>query len=134
MKLILVSLFALALGSPAIADEGHNHEAAVEPAPHGGILRDAPPYKAELVLEGAIAKVFVYGKDLKPATLETKELTGKLRFPKEKKDKVVKFERKGEFFEAKIVGIDKVHRFDLHVTLQEGAQKVVIDFGIDNIH
>jgi hypothetical protein len=129
-----LTLFLALAASPLQASEGHNHEAAVEPAPHGGILRDSPPYKTELVIEGESAKVYVYDKGLKLAPLAATELKGALKFPKERKDKPVTFRKAGDFFEARIPGIGKVHRFDLHVTLTEAGKKTVMDFGIDNIH
>ncbi len=131
------ALFLILFGLTAWAGEGHNHEAAVEPAPHGGILRDASPYKAELVLDGELAKIYLYtkdAKDLKPASVSATELEGYVRFPKQKKNQPVVFKKSGDSFNAKIAGISKVHRFDMHVTLEEGGTKTLLDFGIDNIN
>jgi hypothetical protein len=133
----VLSLFLILFGLTAWAGEGHNHEAAIEPAPHGGILRDATPYKAELVLNGELAKIYVYTKDaevLKTAAVSANELTGYVRFPKQKKNQPVVFKKSGDSFETKISGISKVHRFDMHVTLEEAGTKTLLDFGIDNIN
>ena len=136
IRIIFLSL-ALTFTAHAADEHGHNHVAAVEPAPHGGVLRDAPPYKAELVLNKDEAKIYLYSKvgdKLEPAKLDTQALEGRIRFPKDKKEKVVTFTKKGDGFQAKIAGISKVHRYDLHVTLTEKDKKTVIDFGVDNIH
>lgn len=118
----------------ALAGDGHNHESSVEPAPHGGILRDAAPYKTELVLKGDLAKIYVYQKDLKPAKVSSQELRGEVRFPKQKKSKAVIFKATGESFDATIEGISKVHRYDLHIKMIEGGTETLFDFGVDNIH
>ncbi|MDZ4661278.1 MAG: hypothetical protein SGJ18_06615 [Pseudomonadota bacterium] len=133
MKLFLTILCSLAVNS-VWAGDGHNHEAAVESAPHGGVLRDAPPYKVELVLNGDQAKIYVYDKGLKPVKLDKDTAKGELRFPKEKKAKEVVFKKNGEVYETTLAGISKVHRYDLHVNLEAGASKVLVDFGVDNIH
>lgn len=133
LSLPLALLFSSSI-LKASDEHGHNHEAAVEPAPHGGILRDALPYKAELVLEKDLAKVFVYDKELKPAKLTSQSIVGKIRFPKDKKEKVVTFVKKGDAYEARVPGIAKAHRYDLHIDVKEGATTTVVDFGIDNIH
>jgi hypothetical protein len=133
---ILIALTALT-ATTAFAGDNHNHEAAVEPAPHGGVLRDAPPYKAELVLNKDEAKIYVYskaGEKLEPAKLELDKLEGKVQFPKDKKAKPVTFTKKGDSFDATIAGVSKVHRYDLHVDLPTKDKKLLIDFGVDNIH
>ncbi len=132
--LLVLSLMSLGPAHLFADEHGHNHEAAVEPAPHGGILRDAPPYKAELVLNKDEAKIYIYGTDLKLANLTATELEGKLKFPKDKKERVVKFVKKAEAFGALISGISKVHRYDLHVALKEAGKTTILDFGVDNIH
>lgn len=139
MKSIITLSLTLALLSPAAQagdGHGHNHEAAVEAAPHGGVLRDAAPFKAELVLNGDQAKLYVYDKDLKPAALDKPSQTGHLKFPRQTKDKVVTFKKAatGDYYEAKLDGISKVHRYDLHIDLELGDKKVLADFGVDNIH
>ncbi len=133
---VLIALLAIVTVSltPAHAGDDHNHEAAVEPAPHGGVLRDAPPFKVELVLNGDTAKVYFYDKALKPAKLEKDTLVGKLRFPKEKKDREVTFTKKTDSYEGTLTGISKTHRYDLHINVESGGKKVVVDFGVDNIH
>lgn len=120
----------------SFAHDEHNHEAAVEAAPHGGILRNAPPYKSELVLHKDAAKIYVYDKDVKPVpkALLKESIRGQIAFPKDKKKREVVFKHTGEAYEAQIAGIDKVHRYDLHVTLEINGQPVLADFGVDNIH
>lgn len=133
-RVLAVLMFVLSLSLNGWAGEGHNHEAAVEPAPHGGILRDAAPYKAELVLNGDQAKIYIYDKALKPASLSSKTMLGKIRLPKAKEETEITFAREKEYFAAALPGVSKVHRFDLHVYLEEAGKKTVLDFGIDNIH
>src|SRR5688572_921411 len=115
-RFLLSSFICLSLFSaPSVmAGDDHNHEPAVEAAPHGGVLRNADPYKAEIVINGDNVKVYVYDKALKPQALKTNELKGRVQFPKEEKKPVV-FAKKGDFFEATIKGISKVHRYDLHL-------------------
>lgn len=135
MKNVLFVL-ALALCTQIFAHEEHNHEAAVEVAPHGGVLRDARPYKSELVIQGELVKIYVYDKDVKPVAKEKLKsiIKGQLAFPKDKKKRDVVFKLSGDFYEARIPGIDKVHRYDLHVTLEIEGQPILADFGVDNIH
>jgi len=137
MKQLILAI-ALLLGMTSFAgdDHHHDHEAAVEQAPRGGILRNADPYKAELVLNKDVARIYVYDKAVKPvAKTKLKEtITGKLAFPKDKKKKDVTFKLVGDAYEAQLKGIDKVHRYDLHVTLEVDGKPILADFGVDNIH
>lgn len=135
MKTLLLLLSTLLL-SPAYGSGDHNHEASVEAAPHGGILRDALPFKAELVLNKDNARIFLYDKELKAVAKEKLPATikGQLAFPKDKKKKEVTFNLKGDAYESKLAGISKVHRYDLHVNVTIEGKPVVLDFGVDNIH
>lgn len=137
MKTCLIFL-ALTLAVPTLsfAHDEHNHEAAMEAAPHGGILRNAPPFKAELTLSKDQVKIFVYDKDVKPVAKEKLKdsVKGQVALPKDKKKREVTFKLAGDAYEAKIAGIDKVHRYDLHVTLVIDGKSVLADFGVDNIH
>ena len=134
MATVLVAMVGLA--NQCLAHDDHNHEAAVEAAPHGGILRNAPPYKSELVLKKDVAKVYVYDKDVKPVSKEKlkESIKGQVAFPKDKKKRDVLFKLAGDAYEAKIPGIEKVHRYDLHITLEVEGKSVLADFGVDNIH
>jgi hypothetical protein len=84
-----LGLFVFAFSFQIAAHEGHVHEPAVEAPPHGGLLRDAPPFKSELVLSGDKAKIYVYDKKLKSVKLDKDTLTGELILPKNKDKKVV---------------------------------------------
>lgn len=134
----LLTIFAIAtlMAHPSFAGEGHdhNHEAAIEAAPHGGTLRDALPYKVELVLKGDKATIYVYDAKLKQVKLDKDEAKGHLAFPKDKAKKEVVFKKSGDVYEATLPGISKVHRYDLHVNVEAQGKKVVADFGVDNIH
>jgi hypothetical protein len=133
MKRLLLFALSLTLSVPFIqAHEGHQHEAAVEAPPHGGMLRDAAPFKSEVVINGDVATLYIYDKALKPVKLDKDTLKGEVQFPRQKA-KTVTFKRNGDNYKAKISGISKVHRFDLHVTLDVGGKKALADFGIDNI-
>lgn len=135
LRRVLLVVLASLLTVPAFAGEGHNHEAAVEPAPHGGILRDSPPYKVELVLNGDHAKIYVYDSALQPVKKESLAATakGELAFPKEKPQEVV-FNYGEDGYEATVKGISTVYRFDMHVKLMIDQKEIIGDFGIDNIH
>jgi hypothetical protein len=128
----IATMLMFGASAPLKAHDAHNHEAAVEAAPHGGTLRNAGDYKAEIVINGDKLKLYVYDKQLKPVTLEKAELAGDVQFPKEK-SKPVTFKKAGEFYEATVKGISKVHRYDMHVNLEVSGKKVVADFGIDNL-
>ncbi len=131
---ILMFLVLTALGSVSgFAHDGHVHEPAVEAPPHGGLLRDAEPFKSEVVLIGDTAKVYIYDKQLKPVKPDQDILKGDLQFPRDKKMKPVTFKRTGDHYEATLPGLGKVHRFDLHVNLEAGGKKGLADFGIDNV-
>lgn len=114
------------------AHDGHSHEASALQAPKGGSLRDAGDIKGEVVINGDVVKLFIYDAHLKPISLEKKELTGDVQFPKEKK-KDIKLTKKGDAYETTIKGISKVHRYDLHINVEHKGKKTVVDFGLDNI-
>lgn len=132
MKRTLIFIAALALAPSAPAHEGHVHEAALEAAPRGGILRDAPPFKSELVMTGDTVRVYVYDEKLVPVSLEVPTATGDVQFPRQK-SRPVKFRLRDGAYEARIPGISKVHRYDLHVILNVDGRKATADFGVDNI-
>ncbi len=137
MKIGIIALLSVFLiPFAAFSHDEHDHEPAPEPAPKGGILRNALPYKSELVLKNHLAKIYVYDKDVKPVELKKLKETikGQLAFPKDKKKREVVFKLVGDAYEAKIPGIEKVHRYDLHVTLEVEGKPVLADFGVDNIH
>ena len=134
----LVCCLLVTIVPVAFAGEGHdhNHEAAVEPAPRGGMLRDAPPYKVELLLEKDLVRVFIYDAELKPVAREklAASALGQLRFPKEKSHRELPFTLGADSYEATAPGISAVHRYDLHVTFDVAGRKIIGDFGVDNIH
>lgn len=133
MKRLTVLIIATLFLAPSLkAHEGHSHEAALEAAPHGGILRDATPFKAEAVLNGDVVRVYVYDKKLKPLRLDKSEAKGEVHFPRQKA-KPVTFKQRDGFYESTIKGISKVHRYDLHLNLEINGIKALADFGIDNI-
>lgn len=143
MKLLMAALLSfLYIDNMAKADDGHNHEAAVEAAPRGGMLRDVlPHFKSELVIEKELVKLFIYDTKLVLLTPDKETLKGRVQFPREKKPRAVVFKivkpskpTDPTYYETKIAKIDKVHRFDLHVTLELGDKKGMADFGVDNIH
>lgn len=134
MKTLLLLALSLALPAPVLHAHGdHKHEEAVEAPPHGGVLRDALPFKSEIVVDKDDVTLYVYDKDLKPAVLDQPLLKGEIQFPRQKR-KAVTFKRDGEVYKARIPGITKVHRYDLHVIIHVGGVKAEADFGIDNIH
>jgi len=131
-KWLLLPALLAGLATGSSAHEGHKHEAAVEEPPHGGLLRDAEPFKSEVVIEGDKVTLYIYDKALKPVALDKNTIEGKAQLPR-KKPKRVEFTRSGDAYTATIPGIGKVHRFDLHVMLEVGDVKALADFGIDNI-
>lgn len=148
MKRIFYSFFLLSLSLPLFAHEGHNHEASTEQPHLGGVLRDAPPFKAELLMNGEQVSIYVYDKDRKILKLDKEELKGEIQFPRQDKPSAVTFKKvkekaskeiKGfgtitEHYETKIPKINKTHRYDLHVTLDVGGKTAKVDFGVDNIN
>ena len=134
MKTPLMLALSLSLLSPVLRAHGdHKHEEAIEAPPRGGVLRDAPPFKSEILVNGDDVTLYVYDKDLKPILLDAPSLKGEVQFPRQKRKPVV-FKREGDAYKARISGISKVHRYDLHVTIENGGVEAMADFGIDNIH
>ncbi len=137
LTFLLVMLVGL-LSTNALAGDhhGHDHEPSVEPAPHGGMMRDSLPYKSEIVLNNDHVKIYVYNKDLTAVSHDklAPMVTGELAFPKETTKRKVDFKLAADAYEATIPGISKVHRYDLHVTLMIEKKPIIADFGVDNIH
>jgi len=135
MRLFSAAVFVVSLGVafPVLASgDGHNHEAAVEAAPHGGNLRDSGKYKSEIVIAGDNVKIYFYDKKLKPVKAEAEKIQGEVEFPKQKR-KPVTLTKSGDIYEGKIEGLGKVHRYDLHFNVVLQGTKFVADFGVDNI-
>lgn len=97
------------------------------------MLRDAPPFKSEVVLNGDNVKLYIYDAKLKPIKPSTPSLTGDVQFPRKEK-KSITFKKTGDHYAANIPGITKTHRFDMHVQIEIGKDKALADFGIDNLH
>ena len=149
MKFLILSLITLTgFVQFSLGDDSHNHEAAVEAAPLGGTLRDAPPFKSEILIKNDVVKLYIYDQKLKVLKLDKETLRGDVQFPrvdkptpiifkkvKEETPKVIKnVGTITERYETKISGIDKTHRYDMHVVLEVGDKKAKADFGIDNIN
>ena len=126
----------LALGGGGHDHHGHNHEAAVEAAPRGGILRDSPPFKTELLLKGDLVTIYVYDQKLTPVTGSRLAATiqGELAFPKDRERRTVTFALAQDSYQATIPNIGAVHRYDLHIKGLIDGTEVLMDFGVDNIH
>ncbi len=129
---LVVTSLLLGITGQLVAHDDHHHEAAVEAAPHGGNLRNAGEYKAEIVINGDHLKLYFYDKNLKPLKVDKSEIAGDVQFPKEK-SKPITFKKAGDYYETTIKGISKVHRYDMHVKLEIAGKKTLVDFGIDNI-
>lgn len=131
-KILIAATFFLPAPAKILAGDNHNHEASVEPAPHGGTLRDVGDFKAEAVLKGDLVTIHIYDNKLKPLKLDKETLTGEIQFPKQDRKKVT-FKKTGETYQLSIDGISKIHRYDLHLDLEIKGKKARVDFGIDNI-
>src|SRR3989338_6407701 len=144
MKTLLLSLMGLTcFANLSMASDGHNHEAAVEAATLGGTLRDSPPFKSEIIIKDDTVKLYVYDQKLKVLKLDKDTLKGDVQFPRADKPtpivfKKVKEEKPKEIknvgtiterYETKVAGIDKTHRYDMHVELEVGGKKAKADFG-----
>lgn len=146
-RYLLTPLLSALLSVNLIGSDGHNHEAAVEAAPQGGVLRDAPPFKSEVKIDGERVKLYIYDQKLKALKYDKETLNGDVQFPRQQ-TKPVTFKKVAETkpitikdvgtiterYEAKIPGINKIHRYDMHVTLDVGGKTAKADFGIDNIN
>jgi hypothetical protein len=131
-KSVFLAAILVSATPTLFAHDAHNHEAAVESAPHGGTLRNAGDLKAEIVIKGDAVKLYIYDKQLKPAKLDVAEFKGEVQFPKEKAKPII-FKRVGDLYEVTIKGISKTHRYDMHVNVEVGGKKALADFGVDNI-
>ena len=136
IMMVVCAVFSAPQHARAGGGHDHNHEAAIEAAPRGGMLRDAPPFKVELLLTNDLAQIYVYDASLSLVASDrlASEIKGRLRFPREKSDREVVFVRKGDAYESTLAGISAVHRFDMHVDIVVDGKTVVGDFGVDNIH
>ena len=75
MKKSVLLIAVLFSATPSLmAHDAHNHEAAVESAPHGGTLRNAGDFKSEIVINGDVVKLYIYDKQLKPVKADAAEL------------------------------------------------------------
>lgn len=134
--LVLLCVVPFAAFAGGGHDHSHDHQASVEPAPHGGMLRDSLPFKTELVLNQDTATIYVYDKDLKQVQAARLGVTAEARlaFPKERNPRTIVIPLIGDVYQGELEGIDKVHRFDLHVDITVDGKKILGDFGVDNIH
>ena len=79
--------------------------------------------------------IYVYNKDLTsvdPSKLG-KVAKGLLAFPKDREKREIEYNLVEDRYELDIPGINKVHRYDLHVNITIGEETVLGDFGVDNI-
>ncbi|MBI4406087.1 MAG: hypothetical protein HY537_18150 [Deltaproteobacteria bacterium] len=146
-RYILLLIIGAVISNGVFSDDTCNHEASVEAAPQGGSLRDAPPFKSEIKIDGNIVKLYIYDQKLKAVKYDKDTLSGFVQFPRQEK-KSISFKRIAELkpitiknvgtiterYEASIPGINKVHRYDMHVNLAVGDKTARADFGVDNIH
>ncbi len=133
LVLSLVAWVSIPSFSTAWAHDGHIHEPAIEAPPHGGLLRDAGPFKSEVVMQGDLAKLYVYDQKLQPISQGPAQLKADFQLPKERKGKPITFVRKETHYEATLPGVSRAHRFDMHVYLEFNGKKGTADFGVDNM-
>lgn len=109
----------------------------VEPvAPHGGLLKRAPPYRAEIVVFKDFVKIYLYDKNLKALDPKVIKSTANadLRVPNVSPDQRVTFKFVNDALEARIPGVSDFHRIDLHVDLNIQGKDLMGDFAVDNLH
>lgn len=131
--LLLALSISVFVASPAQAHDGHVHEPALEAPPHGGLLRDAGIFKSEVVIQGDLAKVYIYDQKMKPIVQGPSQLKADFQLPKQRHGKPVVFLKKDDHYEAVLPGVSKAHRFDMHVQIEVEGKKGLADFGVDNM-
>ena len=94
-------IISAAVGTIAIAHNGHDHDAPTTlRAPKGGVIKALDEASVEVVSKGKNIKVFVYDQESKPAAASRFKIVASAELPRNKKKEEVIFTAKDNFFEG----------------------------------
>lgn len=125
MKLILLALVILALGTSVWAHEGHNKTPGALVSPHGGQIKGTSQLYLELVTDSQGLKLYTLDHDLKSLPANEVKIEGSLKWPRQKKSEKLNLAVQSSFFESK-VDAKGSHRYtvDLKVTFKNKIESV----------
>ena len=117
MKKIMIALALFC--APALAHEGHNHDApAIVQAPKGGMVKALDEARLEMVAKGKEIKIYVYDKEMKPRDAAGFKIVATAELPRNKKIDSVNFEAKGSQFEG-TYDAKGAHRYALKLSVTD---------------
>lgn len=110
MTVVLTSMFFLA---PAVAHEGHDHDApAMVQAPRGGMIKSVEDAHLEVILKKNDLKIYVYDKEMKAKDPKTVNLKAQTKLPRAKAAEDLALKSKDDHFEASF-DAKGAHRYSL---------------------
>lgn len=90
MKKLLSALALLAICTPALAHEGHDHDAPTTiQAPKGGVIKALDESRVEVTSKGKDLNIFLYDKELKPLAVTGFKVKAKAQLPRGKKEEEI---------------------------------------------
>lgn len=117
MKYLLIALILATV--PALAHEGHNHDAPTTiQAPKGGVVKALDEARLEVVAKGKDIKIYVYDKGMKPREAAELKIAATAELPRNKKIDTINFEAKGNQFEG-TYDAKGAHRFALKLSVTD---------------
>lgn len=117
MKYLLIALALVS--APALAHEGHNHDAPTTiQAPKGGVVKALDEARVEVVAKGKDIKIYVYDKDMKPRDAAGLRIVATAELPRNKKSDAVAFQPKGNQFEG-TYDAKGAHRYALKLSVTD---------------
>ncbi len=122
MKLLFV-LSGMFLATMGFAHEGHNHDAPTTIKPmKGGVVKALDEAKIEVVSKGKNVKIFVFDKEMKPASSARFTIVAKTLLPRAKKEEDLALVAKDSFFEAEYDAKGS-HRYTLKLSITDANTK-----------
>lgn len=121
MKLLKLMFSLLLTFNFALAHEGHNKTPGALSAPHGGLIKGTDSFYLEVVTSQNEVKVFPLGHDMKPVSVASLKLDGKMTIPRKNKSEAVKFSPKADYFSASI-DAKGAHRYDLELSISKNGK------------
>ena len=134
MRNLVIALALLAFSSSALmAHEGHDHDAPTTiKAPKGGVVKSLDASRVEVVTKGKNIKIYLYDREMKPASPGEFRVVAQAELPRSKKVEEIKLEQKDSFFEG-AYDAKGVHRYKLklEVTHSKTAQTDKLTFNVE---
>ncbi len=134
MRNLVIALALLAFSSSALmAHEGHDHDAPTTiKAPKGGVVKSLDASRVEVVAKGKSIKIYLYDRDMKPATAGEFSVVAQAELPRSKKVEEIKLEPNDAFFEG-AYDAKGVHRYKLklEVTHSKTGETDKLTFNVE---